>query len=126
MVYAGKAILENLVEIQDYVGYYVNSWHRINKARSETDKQLDQEYMNVDSTFEIVYLDLKKRKEQSAVDAWELLNMFAFLNHRDIQQAMLQQAAVSPSAGRDNQQREQLKSQRCLGLRPSKKPLSEL
>ena len=112
LVFAGRAILQGLCTIQDYVRYHISSWRRIDQAQNDTGKQSDQEYMNVYSSFEMVYLDLKNRKEQTAVDALQLLNMFAFLSNGDIQVSMLQAAAENPTKEHDYERKEAAKFQK--------------
>ena len=98
LVYAGRAIMDGLCTLQDYVRYYTTSWQRIQRARDDAEDRTDQDlYMSIYSGFEIVYLGLKDQTGQAATDALELLNMFAFLNNEEIQECMLEKAARNPS-----------------------------
>lgn len=102
LVYAGKAIVEGLCTLQDYVRYYTSSWQRINRALSDSGSDADQElYLSIYSTFEMVYLALKDKKGEAAADALQLLNMFAFLNNENVRWDMLTQAARNPSLERN-------------------------
>lgn len=113
LVYAGKAIMEGLCTLQDYVSYYVTSWQRIQQARNDSDDQIDQDlYMSVYSGFEIVYLALKDKHGQAASDALELLNMFAFLSNGEIRESMLEQAAKNPALEREQEDKDRLSTSR--------------
>ncbi|KAA6414008.1 MAG: hypothetical protein FRX48_02370 [Lasallia pustulata] len=105
LVYAGKAIVEGLCTLQDYVKYYTSSWQRINQALSDSGSDPDQElYLSIYSTYEMVYLALKDKKGEAAADALQLLNMFAFLNNEHIRWDMLTQAAKNPSLERQTEE----------------------
>lgn len=104
LVFAGKAIVEGLCTLQDYVKYYTSSWQRIDRALSDSGNEADQElYLSIYSTFEMVYLALKDKKGEAATDALQLLNMFAFLNNENIRWDMLTQAAKNPSLERNTE-----------------------
>ena len=109
LVYAGRAILQGLCTMKDYVIYHKTIWDRIDQAQADTDTQLDQEYMNVYSGFEIVYLALKEREDRTAMDALELLNMFAFLSNGGIREDILQAAAQNPAKEGEPEAEEQAK-----------------
>ena len=105
LVYAGKAIVEGLCTLQDYVKYYTSSWQRINRALSDSGSDSDQElYLSIYSTYEMVYLALKDKKGEAAADALQLLNVFAFLNNENIRWDMLTQAAKNPSLERSSEE----------------------
>ena len=109
LVFAGKAIMEGLCTLHEYVNYYRSSWQRIDQARAGSDNNSDQDlYMAVYSTYEIVYLALKDKGGEAASDAFELLNMFAFFNNEDIQVDMLIQAAKNPSLEREQEESDRL------------------
>ena len=92
--------------MQDYAKYYKNSFDRIGQAQSDTDEQPDQNYMNVYSGLEIVYLALRRRQDRASRDALELLNMFAFLSNGEIRESMLEQAATNPAKEQAQQDKE--------------------
>lgn len=102
--------MEGLCTLQDYAKYYSTSFERIGQAHSEADEQPDQDYMNVYSGFEIVYLALGRKKDRAAKDALELLNMFAFLSNGEIRESMLEQAATNPAIEQAQQEKERLKA----------------
>ncbi len=110
LVYAGKAIVEGLCTMQDYAKYYKTSFERIGQAQSDADQQPDQDYMNVYSGFEIVYLALGRKQDRAAKDALELLNMFAFMSNGEIRESMLKQAATNPAMEQVQQEKERLKA----------------
>lgn len=67
LVYAGRAIMDGLCTLQDYVRYYTTSWQRIQQARDYDDDHANQDlYMSIYSGFEIVYLALKDKRGQAA------------------------------------------------------------
>ena len=107
LVYAGRAIMDGLCTLQDYIKYYTTSWQRIDQARSDADDYPNQDiYMSIYSGFEIVYLSLKDKSGQAASDALELLNMFAFLSNEEIQVDMLEQAAKNPAMEREQEEKD--------------------
>ncbi len=111
LVYAGRAIMDGLYTLQDYVRYYTTSWQRIQVARDYNDDHSDQDlYMSIYSGFEIIYLALKDKRGQAASDALELLNMFAFLSNEEIREDMLEQAARNPALEREQEEQEKLRA----------------
>ena len=96
--------------MQDYVKYYKTNFDRICQAQDDADEELDQNYMNVYSGFEIVYLGLRKKNDRAARDALQLLNMFAFLSNGEIRENILEQAATNPAMEETQQEKERLKA----------------
>lgn len=101
--------MDGLCTLQDYLSYYKTSWQRIDQAHGDSDKSSDP-YMSVYSAYEMMYLSLKQRGGEAAMDAFQLLNMFAFLNNEGIQLDMLIQAAVNPSLEMEEQRKDKLKA----------------
>jgi len=102
--------VEGLCTMQDYAKYYQTFFERIGQAQSDADQQPDQDYMNVYSGFEIVYLALGRKQDRAAKDALELLNMFAFLSNGEIQESMLEQAATNPAVEQAQQEKERVRA----------------
>lgn len=126
LVYAGKAIVEGLCTLQDYVKYYTSSWQRINRALSDSGSEADHTlYLSIYSTYEMVYLALKDKKGEAAADALQLLNMFAFLNNENVRWDMLTQAAKNPSLERNTEETELAATKFISKPKPWRKVLKE-
>ena len=103
LLHAGKAILDGLCSLDNYLESYARSWNRIRRdsqrARScsssvtTRDRKLK---MNVYSTYEIIYIGLEHRDGEDSRDAAELLKMFSFLYRENIDFGMLVAAATNP------------------------------
>lgn len=88
LVHAGKAILDGLCTLSDYVAYF---WRFFDRVRKNTFDD-DESNMRVYSTYEILFLGLESKRDQrrnkgyiAAGDAVELLKVFSFLSCEDIQ-----------------------------------------
>jgi tetratricopeptide (TPR) repeat protein len=87
LVHAGKAILDGLCTLTDYVDYF---WRFLDRVRQNTFDD-DESNMRVYSTYEILFLGLESKRDQclkgyvAAGDAVELLKVFSFLSCENIQ-----------------------------------------
>jgi len=110
LVHAGKAILNQLCTLAEYLDFYDGNWQRIRKARNVSGHVPDDKNMNVYSSYEVIYHRLEENPTQDAKDAVELLKMFSFLHCENIQTQLLLNAAHHPlleSKEADKIQREQ-------------------
>ncbi len=110
LVHAGKAILNQLCTLAEYLDFYDRNWQRIRKARNVSGHVPDDKNMNVYSSYEVIYHRLEENPTQDAKDAVELLKMFSFLHCENIQTQFLLNAVHHPlleSKEADKIQREQ-------------------
>lgn len=91
LIHAGKAILDGLCQLGDYLDYHLRFWERVRNTRGIGDMNL-----HVYSTWEIIYLGLENKRGQTAQDGMHLLNMFSFFYWENIQFDILIYAAQNP------------------------------
>ena len=97
LIHAGKAIVNCLCELKDYLLFYKKRWEKIRQARRASGNSTDDDtYMNVYSSYEIIYRKLQKSPTQEAKDAIELLKVFSFLHRENIHIDVLLAAAENP------------------------------
>ncbi len=97
LIHAGKAIVNCLCELKDYMRYYKKNWEKIRQARKASGHSADDNAnMNVYSSYEIIYRKLQKKTTQEAKDAIELLKVFSFLHRENIRVDILLAAAKNP------------------------------
>jgi tetratricopeptide (TPR) repeat protein len=107
LIHAGKAIVNRLCELGNYLHFYKKNWERIRQARKASGYSLDDDTnMNVYSSYEVIYRRLEKRTTQEAKDAIELLKVFSFLHREDIRVDILLAAAKNPWLELEAQERE--------------------
>ena len=108
LVHAGRAIMNHLCTLADYLTYYKKSFQRIRRARSISSHQGDETLnMNVYSSYEIIYLGLEAKETEEAKDAVELLKLFSFFHCENIRIDILMKAATNPTTEREAQEKEQ-------------------
>jgi hypothetical protein len=97
LVQAGKAIMNGLCSLANYLEHYQRSWELIRYARKKPRYKLDEtKYRSVYSSYEINLKRLEEQDDLEAHDAVELLKMFSFLHCEDIRIEFLITAAVNP------------------------------
>jgi len=111
LLHAGKAIMDGLCSLDNYLDYCGRSWNRIRRNSHRTrsrsssttadDKSLN---MNIYSTYEIIFVGLEHRDKEDSRDAAELLKMFSFLYRENIEFDMLVAAATNPRLQQKQQQ----------------------
>ncbi len=103
LIHAGSAIANQLCELGNYLDYFEAFWETTRQAKRDararrrknsdaSESSDDDTYMNVYSSYEILY----KRLEQGSLgnnDAVELLKIFAFFNRENIRLDYLVAAA---------------------------------
>jgi tetratricopeptide (TPR) repeat protein len=96
LFHAGKAIMDGLCTLDNYLEYFDRSWQRIRRnsqhARSHSPSK-SLEYRKADmqiySSYEVIYIGLEHREGQVFRDAAELLKMFSFLYRENIRYDIL-------------------------------------
>ena len=97
LILAGKAIVNRLCEVGNYLHFYKKNWERIRQARKASGYSVDDDTnMNVYSSYEVIYRTLEKRTTQEAKDAIELLKVFSFLHRENVRVDVLLAAAKNP------------------------------
>jgi hypothetical protein len=97
LIHAGKAIMDGLCQLDNFMDYHRRFWERVRDARKTGDTNL-----NVYSTWEIIYMGLENKKSKAAEDGVQLLNMFSFFYWENIQVHILISAAKNPQREREN------------------------
>lgn len=102
LVHAGKAILDGLCSLGNYLEFYGRSWNRIRRSRSISGYRGDEmANMNVYSTWEIVYLGLEAKRTQTSEDGVQLLKTFSFFYWENIGVEILVAAAKNSRRERE-------------------------
>lgn len=97
LIHAGKAIMDGLCSLGNYLDFYGRTWKRIRRSRSISGYRGDKDAnMSVYSTWEIVYLGLEAKKTETSEDGVELLKMFSFFYWENIGVDILIAAAKNP------------------------------
>jgi tetratricopeptide (TPR) repeat protein len=113
LVHAGKAILNKLCTLQNYLNFYERNWNRIRKSRSRSSSQSDHDtYSIIYSSYEIMYHGLEERESQAANDALDLLKMFSFFHRENIRIDILRLAATNPRLEKREQARKSQEEKR--------------
>ncbi|RAH80854.1 hypothetical protein BO86DRAFT_400523 [Aspergillus japonicus CBS 114.51] len=77
LIYAGKAILDQLCSLTDYPEYYERTWNRIrrsrntrtlSRAREENDRDHASSNLSVYSSYEMIYVGLESRSDEKAFE----------------------------------------------------------
>lgn len=103
LIHAGKAIMDGLCSLGNYLEFYGRSWRRIRRSRSISGYRGDKDAnMNVYSTWEIVYLGLEAKKTETSEDGVQLLKMFSFFYWENIAVDVLVAAAEHPKLEQDS------------------------
>jgi hypothetical protein len=90
LIHAGKAIMDGLCSLGNYLDFYGRSWKRIRRSRSISGYRGDEDAnMNVYSTWEIVYLGLEAKKTETSEDGVQLLKTFSFFYWENIESIFL-------------------------------------
>ena len=108
LIHAGRAILNHLCSLGDYLDFYTENWKRIRHAWKFSGLRGEDEdsYMKVYSTYEILYHGLDRAKTQAARDAIELLKVFSFFHCENIRIDILVRAAINPRLELEHQEKE--------------------
>ncbi|KAH6672293.1 tetratricopeptide repeat domain-containing protein [Halenospora varia] len=97
IIHAGRAIMDGLCSLGNYLEFYHRSWERIRRSRNVYGFKGELNInMNVYSTYEIIYTGLEHKNTETSRDAIELLKTFSFLYRENIQVEMLVAAARNP------------------------------
>ena len=104
LMHAGKAIMNKLCKLDEYLKYQAKEVERVRKAQ---DLHGDNIYMNVYSTWEFNYRGLQNKGTVKADDAVQLLKLFAFFHHDNIRVDFLVKAAINPAKERSEREKEE-------------------
>jgi tetratricopeptide (TPR) repeat protein len=97
LIHAGKAIMDGLCSLGNYLDFYGRTWKRIRRSRSISGSRGDENAnMTVNSTWEIVYLGLEAKKTETSEDGVQLLKTFSFFYWEKIGVDILIAAAKNP------------------------------
>lgn len=98
LVQAGKAIINHVCSLANYIEHYQKSWQWIRHARRNS--RHETTYWNVYSSYEINLQSLEKSHKEEALDALALLKMFSFLHCQNIHIDFLIAVAMNPAIER--------------------------
>jgi hypothetical protein len=107
LVHAGKAIMNRLCTLENYLGFYDRNWEGIRRARAHANFHEDETNLIVYSSYEIIYRGLEAAGTEASNDAVELLKLFAFLNWENIRVDILIEAATNPRRERNQAKNEE-------------------
>lgn len=101
LVHAGKAIMRRLgmCTLGNYIEVYDRSWRRIRRARSSSKYRGSNDevaYMNVYSSYEIIFRGLETTDSTATQDAVQLLKTFSFFSYEDLRIDLLLTAVKHP------------------------------
>ncbi|KAG0649622.1 hypothetical protein D0Z07_4045 [Hyphodiscus hymeniophilus] len=99
LIHAGKAIMDGLCQLGNYLDYHLRFWERVRSNRGIGDINL-----HVYSTWEIIYLGLETKRSKAAQDGLQLLNMFSFFYWENIAVDILISAAKNPRREKEDAQ----------------------
>ncbi|RDW71577.1 hypothetical protein BP6252_08140 [Coleophoma cylindrospora] len=117
LVQAGKAIMNGLCSLANYVDHYYKSWERIRHARKKSRYTAESETnWNVYSSYEINLKSLEESPEEGAKDALELLKMFSCFHCENIQIDFLIDVAINPQREREQQRKDNHEEEQMLIL----------
>ncbi|KAL6720967.1 hypothetical protein ACLMJK_000067 [Lecanora helva] len=104
LIHAGKAVMNKLCKLDEYLNYYKVERQRVREAQGIRDD--DNIYMNVYSSFEINFRGLQNKGTTAADNAVQLLQLFSFFHNENIRVDFLAKAATNPAVERDEQNKE--------------------
>ena len=97
LIHAGKAIVNGLCDLGNYLLFYKKNWENIRQARKASGFSADDDTnMNVYSSYEVIFRRLQESSTQKDKDAIELLKTFSFLHREDVRVDFLLAAAKNP------------------------------
>lgn len=103
LVHAGRAILNRLCTLTNYLDFYEKNWQRIRRAYTLSGHTVDESDMNVYSSYEVIYVGLEAAETEEAKDAIQLLKIFSFFYCEHIRFDFLTQAAINPGIEEEHQ-----------------------
>lgn len=111
LLHAGKAILNGLCSLDNYLEYYFRTWSKIRRdsqrtksRRSSMADEIKNLNLSIYSTYEVIYTGLEhSRDREDSRDAAELLKMFSFFYRENIEFNMLVAAATNPRLEQNQQ-----------------------
>ncbi|KAA6413838.1 MAG: hypothetical protein FRX48_02200 [Lasallia pustulata] len=108
LVHAGRAIMNGFCTLGNYITSYDMNWQRVRRSRSSSSVHEDEGnmYLNIYSSYEVIYLGLEGKDTQAAKDAIELLKTFSFLHRENIRVDFLTRAALNPAAEREEEEKQ--------------------
>ncbi|KAG9231001.1 hypothetical protein BJ875DRAFT_470717 [Amylocarpus encephaloides] len=107
LIHAGNAIRARYCGLGDYLEYYDRNWKMIRQHQRLTKHHANEghadEYLEVYSSYEILYRGLESMKYERFKDAIQLLRIFSFLHHENIAFEILIAAVKHPRIEREAQ-----------------------
>lgn len=107
LVQAGKAIVNGLCSLANYIEHYKQNWERIRQARRRAGyRGNERENLNVYSSYDINLKSLEESNKEVDIHAVELLKMFSCLNSENIHIDFLIAAAKNPRLEREQDEKD--------------------
>ena len=94
LIHAGKAILNGLCTLSNYLSYYERSWTRL---RCLSSKDKDESNWNVYSSYEIIFQGLEASGTEETGDAIDVLRILSFMHCEGIRINFFPKAAATPA-----------------------------
>ena len=122
LIHAGRAIMNGFCTLGTYVASYDMNWQRVRRSRGSSNVHEDEEnmYLNIYSSYEVIYLGLEGKDSQAAKDAIELLKTFSFFHRENIRVDFLTRAALNPAAEREEEEKQKQKEREIKANQSSK------
>lgn len=106
LVHAGRAIMNGFCTLGTYIDSYDMNWQRVRRSRGSLQEDEENMYLNIYSSYEVIYLGLEGKETQAAKDAIELLKTFSFFHRENIRVDFLTRAALNPAAEREEEEKQ--------------------
>ena len=107
VMHAGKAIMNNLCKLDEYLKHHTEEKQAVRKARDlQGFQERDNIYMNVWSSYEFSLRKLEEKETMEADDALQLLKLFAFFHRDNIRVDFFYKAATNPDIERSELEKE--------------------
>ena len=100
LVHAGKAVLNGLCTLSNYLNYYERNWQRL---RSLSIHEVDNSNWNVYSSYEVIYQGLEDSTTDEAQDAVQVLKILAFMHWEGIRFEFFVKAVQHPKLEMEHQ-----------------------
>ncbi|KAL9127016.1 MAG: hypothetical protein Q9217_004031 [Psora testacea] len=101
LVHAGKAVLNGLCTLSNYLNFYERNWQRL---RSLSGREADDSNLNVYSSYEIIYQGLETCDTEEARDAIHILKTLSFMHWEGVKFSFFVKAAEHPRIEQKHQE----------------------
>ncbi|KAL9600723.1 MAG: hypothetical protein Q9219_002964 [cf. Caloplaca sp. 3 TL-2023] len=97
LIHAGKAILDGVCTLSNYLSHYERNWSKVSCLLSKEKEGRDESNWNVYSSYEVIYQSLESSPSEESRDAIDVLRVFSFMHCEGIKMGFFTKAAKTPS-----------------------------